>query len=71
MDERLVLVTTPGASGDRRIYPVVRLSGLTVQESGWFSSEPVALIIEENGEWYFSALEEGFSEDFLLRAEPI
>ena len=71
MDERLVLFTTPGASGERRIYPVVRLSGLTIQDSRWFSSEPVALLIEENGEWYFSALVEGFSEEILLRAEPI
>ena len=71
MDDHLVIFTTPGETGERKIYPVVRLSGLNIQNSGWFSSEPVALLIEENGKWYFSVLEEGFSEDNLLRAEPI
>lgn len=71
MDERLVLFTTPETTGQRRFFPIVRLSSLTRNESGWFSSEPVAMLIEENGEWYFSALEEGLSEDILLRAVPV
>jgi len=71
VDERLVLFTTPETTGQRRFFPVVRLSGLTRNESGWFSSEPVAMLIEENGKWYFSALEEGLSEDILLRAVPV
>lgn len=40
-------------------------------ESWWLSSEPVALIIEENGEWNFSPLEDGISDDVLLNAQPV
>ncbi|HWQ64539.1 MAG TPA: hypothetical protein VN429_08995 [Methanospirillum sp.] len=69
--EHLLFFTTPAKSGERKIYSLVRVSAHLFMESWWISSEPVALIIEENGVWHFSPLEDGISDDILLRAEPV
>ncbi len=71
MYDHLVIFTTPAISGERSVYPIVRISCVATQNSRWFSSVPVALLIEESGQWYFSKLDEGISEDILLQANPV
>ncbi|PWR72266.1 hypothetical protein [Methanospirillum lacunae] len=71
MSDHYLFFTTPIKSGERSFYSLVRVSIHFLMESWWLSSEPVALIIEENGEWNFSPLEDGISDDVLLNAQPV
>jgi hypothetical protein len=68
--ENLILFTTPVSAGGRRIYSLVRVSELALLSGGWLVVEPVALLIEESGAWYFSPLEEGITDDILLTVMP-
>ncbi len=57
---RDVSVQAPVCAGGRVIVPVVRESEFFVAGGGIVSVSPVALLIEECGEWSFVAIEEGF-----------
>jgi hypothetical protein len=61
MPEKLVLLSPPVSVSNRKWYPVIRVSVRIHQQGGWFSSDPVAILIEENGAWYFVALDNGIS----------
>lgn len=49
----------------RNLYPVIRVCELVHWSGGWMSAAPVAVLIEENGEWFFAGLEEGVSEEII------
>jgi len=68
--ENLILFTAPVSAGGRRIYSLVRVSELALLSGGWLAVEPVALLVEERGVWYFSPLEEGITEDVLCTVIP-
>lgn len=60
MPDRITLGVRPVRCGSRTIYPLIRISEHTGQYGGYISAMPVALIIEEAGEWFFTILgEEG------------
>ncbi|MDD1727857.1 MAG: hypothetical protein LUQ50_02160 [Methanospirillum sp.] len=69
MPDHLILFTSPVISGARSFYPLVRVSVFAFQNGQCLSGEPVALLIEEEGLWYFSSLTPGIAEDILLHVE--
>jgi hypothetical protein len=62
----LILLSPPVRISGRDIYPLVRISHQIHASGGWISTEPVALIIDEEGVWSFVSLEEGISEEVIL-----
>ena len=71
MPEHLLLISPPVSCTGRNFYPLIRVFCLVSQPGIWLSVTPVALIIEEGGEWSFTALEEGVGEEIVRDATPI
>ena len=71
MPEDMFLLSPPVSSTGRNFYPVIRVFHLTTQSGAWLAVTPVALIIEEEGEWNFFALEEGIRQEILENAIPL
>nr|WP_321351768.1 hypothetical protein [uncultured Methanoregula sp.] len=57
----------PFIDGDRKIYPVVTETGVTMGLGMTATVTPVALIIEEGGDFTGATLEETSLEDILRR----
>ena len=66
MSEDLLLISPPVSCGERNFYPLIRAFHLVSESGVMISVTPIAIIIEEDGEWSFIALEEGISEDIIL-----
>lgn len=49
----------------RELCPVIRVCEFVHESGGWISADPVAILIEENGELFFAGLEEGVTEEIL------
>lgn len=71
MPEYIFFVSPPVVSGRRNFYPLIRVFHLSGQSVIWLSVTAIAVIIEEDGEWSFIALEEGVREEIILNAAPI
>ncbi|MFH0967226.1 MAG: hypothetical protein V1862_06045 [Methanobacteriota archaeon] len=70
MPENLLLISPPFSCGERNFYPLIRLFRLSHESGVFLSVTPVAIIIEQEGEWSFIALEEGVSEDIIKDISP-
>ncbi len=63
-----IRIRAPIRSGERLLIPVVRKDGLSGSWGGTGLVDPVALLFEEAGSWYFIPLVPGFSQEEL---EPV
>lgn len=59
MPEKLVIVSPPVQASGRNFYPIVRVSQVIHPTGGWLAVSPVAILIEDDGLWYFVTLEDG------------
>ena len=66
MPDKVVLTIPPTRCGSRNIYALVRISEFTTSYSGYVSALPVALIIEEEGIWYYTILENNMGDDEMI-----
>ncbi len=60
-----IRIQTPTRSGERLLVPVVRENGLAGRCGSSGFVDPVALLFEEAGHWYFVPLVPGFSQKEL------
>ena len=71
MAEDIFFISPPVECGRRKFFPLVRVFHLSSQSSFIFSLTVIAVIIEEEGEWSFIAIEEGVREEIIREAVPI
>lgn len=55
----------PILTDERNLYPIIRTRDFSCITSFWIDVTPIALIIEEKGNWSFVAIEEGITEDII------
>jgi hypothetical protein len=65
MTEPEIRIQTPIRSGGRLLVPVVREGGFTGIGGSTGFVDPVALLFEEDGNWYLVPLVPGFSQKEL------
>jgi hypothetical protein len=56
MSDKYVLTLPPVRCGGRSLYALIRISDSVTPYGGYGSAIPVALIIEEEGAWYYTII---------------
>jgi len=66
MHESRIIIGQSCSISKRTFYPVLRNTLTTMEHGGVFSSEPVAVLIEEDDTWFFVPLDDCVDSSVLV-----